>query len=69
MDKLHNTVNHKELKNFVFMGLNWPKVSTIEPRGTIGDIRYDTDVLKEHVLKIKKSEKNPDPWEISFHMH
>ena len=51
------------------MGFNWLKVSTIEPRGTIGDIQYKTDIFKEQVLKIKKSEKNPDPWEISFDMH
>ena len=51
------------------MGFTWPKVSTIEPQGTIGDIQYNIDIFKEQVLKIKKSEKNPDPWEISFHMH
>ena len=58
---MFNTVNNKELKNINCMGFNGPKVATIEPSGTIGCIQYIIDIFKELKLKIKKSEKNPDP--------
>lgn len=36
------------------MGFNWPKMATIEPRGTIWCIVNVIDIIKELMLKIKK---------------